>query len=36
MTFEALIALGGVALVVILIIIKCYTFFISTDDKLPK
>jgi len=32
MTFEALIVLGGVALVVMVIIIKCYIFFISPDD----
>jgi hypothetical protein len=33
MTFEALIALGGVALVVIFIFSKCYTFFIGPDDE---
>ena len=32
MTIEALIALGGVALVVIYIFSKCYTFFINPDD----
>ena len=32
MTIEALVALGGVALVVMLIIIKCYIFFISPED----
>jgi len=32
MTFEALIALGGVAGVVIFIFIKCYTFFTNHDD----
>jgi len=36
MSFEALIVLGGVALVVMVIIIKCYTLFINTDDELPK
>jgi len=32
MAFEALLALGGVALVVMLIIAKCYTFFTNHDD----
>jgi len=33
MTFEALIVLGGVAFVVMLIIVKCITFFTNhTDD----
>ena len=32
MTFEALLVLGGVALVVMLIIVKCYTFFTNHDD----
>jgi len=35
-SFEALIALGGVALVVLLIIIKCYTFFFNSDDEFSK
>ena len=33
MTIEALIALGGVALVVIYIFTKCYTFFTGSDDE---
>jgi len=32
MSFESLIALGGVAFVVMLIIGKCITFFTSHDD----
>jgi len=33
MTFEAVIALGGVAGIVIYIFAKCYAFFIGPDDE---